>query len=199
MLGASRFACSQQRHDHILGLCWLRRSPYRFVTASSKGALRMVDAEPAVAAYEGPDTEYGVALAASGHPPELPVVHSYAPQQSLTCIHVNCDDTLLLASGYTTDVPVFDLPTGRLVRVLARAHSTHINITRFASTIPNLLATSSFDHTVKVRADGRRGGGGLVLASPQPRSCAGVGHEGTRPAVHGRVDPQQRDAVVFAR
>lgn len=63
-----------------------------------------------------------------------------------TCVlRRGLQDSHLLASGYTFDVPIYDTDTGQVVRTLVNAHAQHINIARFAHGSPWLLATSSFD------------------------------------------------------
>lgn len=118
----------------------------------------------------------GASPAASLTP--LAVRRTYPSFRALTCVHVNCDDTRLLACGYSNDVAVFDVETGGLVRKFVRAHSgerldarppptaaaatgaSHrcrcccagelINISRFAHLSPNVFATSSLDRTIKL-------------------------------------------------
>ena len=88
------------RDDAVLGLCWLRRadSGPRFVCASSGGRLAMVDGGGALAAFD--------AAEAAGElreyfPPEMAVVKEYERQKELTCVHISCDDSHMLVSGYT--------------------------------------------------------------------------------------------------
>ena len=119
---------SQDRQDSILGLCWLRHDASRFVVGSSRGKLKMVD--------------FTVE--------EKPIVQEYDDFAELTSVHVNCTDRWLLASGYTSDVRLYDVGTAQLSRTFSQIHSDHINISRFANLSPNVFATSSFDKSIKM-------------------------------------------------
>ncbi|KAA0169914.1 hypothetical protein FNF27_06806 [Cafeteria roenbergensis] len=68
----------------------------------------------------------------------------------LTSVHVNSTDEKLLCSGYSNDVSVYDIETGKRAVHFRSAHTAHINIARFAHESPNVMATSSFDKTIKV-------------------------------------------------
>lgn len=70
--------------------------------------------------------------------------------EELTSIHCNCDDRFMVASGYTKDVQIFDIATGQVSRVYKQIHEDHINISRFANHLPNILLTCSFDNTLKM-------------------------------------------------
>ncbi len=43
----------------------------------------------------------------------------------MTSVHVNCDDTLIVASGYTKSVNIFDLETGKMHRSYQNVHKNH--------------------------------------------------------------------------
>ena len=79
-------------------------------------------------------------------------IHASFPRFSnLTCVHVNCDDTRLLACGYKNAVSVYDIESQAVVRVYEDAHDGElINISRFANLSPNVFATSSVDRTIKL-------------------------------------------------
>lgn len=82
---------------------------------------------------------------------ELHIVSSpLANFGELTSLHVNCTDRFVMVSGYSRDVDVFDLETGKLAQRYERAHDKHINIARFCNHSPHVLASSSFDTTVKL-------------------------------------------------
>ena len=93
--------------DAVLGICWLRREPGRFLAGSAEGAIRLVDAEEAMlgagaaaaeaeaeaeeveAEADEEDWEGGVVegwpAAARGAPvPDLRVVHSFPRFGKLT-------------------------------------------------------------------------------------------------------------------
>ena len=69
----------------------------------------------------------------------LAVRGTYPSFRALTCVHVNCDDTRLLACGYSNDVAVFDVETGGLVRKFVRAHSGERLTTRLPPLLLRLL------------------------------------------------------------
>ncbi|CAM9440289.1 unnamed protein product, partial [Laminaria digitata] len=86
------------------------------------------------------------------------IVTEFSKFEKLTSVHINSTDDLMLASGYTHGVRLFDVATGSVVREFAEIHEDHINISRFANHSPFVFATSSFDKTVKawdsrIRAD----------------------------------------------
>ncbi|CAM9810480.1 unnamed protein product [Chrysoparadoxa australica] len=130
---------AEDKHDSILGLCWLRRSPNRFIVGSSHGFLRLCDASATADAMPAPNNV-----------PKGSVVREYDSFEKLTSVHVNCTDELALASGYSLSVSLFDLETGQQLRNFKEIHRDHINISRFANHSPFLFATSSFDRTVKM-------------------------------------------------
>lgn len=70
--------------------------------------------------------------------------------QNLSSVSINCTDDYFLVSGFSRDVSLFDLVSGKKVSELKEIHSNFINITRFANFSPHLLATSSFDSTCKL-------------------------------------------------
>lgn len=151
----------ERKAGSILALCWLHRRPTSFVTGGSNGGIRLLDAS---AALESPST--------SAAPQRMRVVARYPAFDKLTCVHVNCDDTRVLACGYSTDVAVFDVETAAPVRTFVGAHSAEpfgslINISRFANLSPNVFATSSIDRSIKLwdlrapaASAGGTGGGG---------------------------------------
>jgi WD40 repeat protein len=70
--------------------------------------------------------------------------------QNLSSVSINCTDDYFIVSGFSRDVSLFDLISGRKVSEFREIHSNFINITRFANFSPHLLATSSFDSTCKL-------------------------------------------------
>ena len=121
---------SLSRHDSILGLCWLRRSPRRFICGSSQGVLRMCAlGEDDLRARADDDDDGAAGAAASGMsggggsgPDRAPaggaanVAGEYARFEKLTSVHVNCDDRHMLASGYSLNVRLYDVETAQVVR-----------------------------------------------------------------------------------
>ena len=137
-------------HDPVLGLCWLRRQPTRFLAGSAAGAIRLVDASRAVTAAATDDDDAAAAAADAAAAMDLPVVVDLPRFNNLTSVHVNADDSFVLASGYERHVTIFDLATGRVARKIENAAELHINISRFASNAPSIFATSSFDKRVSL-------------------------------------------------
>jgi WD40 repeat protein len=70
--------------------------------------------------------------------------------QNLSSVSINCTDDYFIVSGFSRDVSLFDLVSGRKVSEFKEIHSNFINITRFANFSPHLLATSSFDSSCKL-------------------------------------------------
>jgi WD40 repeat protein len=134
--------------DPVLGLCWLRKHPHKFVVGSSDGTLRLCemgkDVLQTVCAKRGRSHEREEA-AASMPSKELRVTTSFAKFDELTSVHVNATDERLLVSGYTNSAQIFDMETASVVRYFENIHSNHINIARFTNHSPQLFGTSSFD------------------------------------------------------
>lgn len=68
----------------------------------------------------------------------------------LTSVHVNSMDELFLASGYSKNVALYDINSGKRLQVFTDMHRGHINVVKFANHSPSIFATSSFDHDVKM-------------------------------------------------
>lgn len=68
----------------------------------------------------------------------------------LTSVHVNSTDELFLASGYSRNVALYDIGTGKRVEVFDNMHREHINVVKFANHSPSIFVTSSFDQDVKM-------------------------------------------------
>lgn len=68
----------------------------------------------------------------------------------LTSVHVNCTDDLFVASGYSRDVALYDIGSGRRLQVFMDMHQEHINVVKFANHSPSVFVTSSFDRDVKM-------------------------------------------------
>ncbi len=116
----------QSFNDAILGLCWFRQNPDKFVIGSSHGSLHC-----------------GTTIN-DNH-----VVHRYQDYDKLTSVHLNCNDQYCLVSGYTKNAKIYDVETGNIVLNYENIHNNHINISRFATLTPTLFCTSSFDKNVK--------------------------------------------------
>lgn len=70
--------------------------------------------------------------------------------EQLTSVHVNSTDEHLLVSGYSKDVALYDICSGRRIQVFKHLHQEHINVVKFAHHSPSIFATSSFDQEVKM-------------------------------------------------
>jgi hypothetical protein len=114
----------------VLGLCWLRSNPLRFVAGCDSGHINMLDVNDMIA-KKGP-------------------IHQYIKFPRLTSISVNSTDELLLTSGYSHNVFVHDLNTSKEVRTYDECHTNYINSAKFANSVPYLFTTSSFDHSLKL-------------------------------------------------
>ncbi len=112
----------------ILGLCWLRTQPAKFVTGASSGKVNIYDVQEGV-----PD-----------------IAHTYLHCGKTTSVHLNCTDNYLLSLGYSDSANITDVWTGKVVRKLNNIHEGHINISRFSNLNPNVFATCSFDRTAKM-------------------------------------------------
>lgn len=75
---------------------------------------------------------------------------SYVEFDQLTSVHVNSTDELFLASGYSKDVALYDISSGKRIQVFTDMHRQHINVVKFANHSPSLFATSSFDQDIKM-------------------------------------------------
>lgn len=120
--------------DAILGICWLKNNPYKFVTGSSYGKLICGDMRNKVREHSIDVVE--------------PFI-MYNDFQQLTSVHVNSMSSRILVSGYSNDVLLYDVERAEPIQTFSNIHENHINIARFANLSPNLFVTCSFDKTVK--------------------------------------------------
>lgn len=75
---------------------------------------------------------------------------SFDEFDQLTSVHVNSTDELFLASGYSRDVALYDISSGKRLQVFTDMHQEHINVIKFANHSPSVFATSSWDQDVKM-------------------------------------------------
>lgn len=115
------------KQDTILALSWLKTKPGFFLSGSSTGRV-------CCASIDRRDE----------------IVHEYPNFERLTSVHSNCDNSVLLLSGYANDVSMYDIETGSLIRSYQGVHSDHINISRFTNHSPHIFGTSSFDGSIKL-------------------------------------------------
>ena len=116
--------------DSILAISWLKSSPEKFIVGSANGKITIED-------IDFKNNQQSVRNEFSNFP-------------DLTSLHINCNDTSLIASGHTDIVNIYDIETRIVVSSLSKIHDDHINISRFSNNNPNIFATSSFDKSAKL-------------------------------------------------
>ena len=68
----------------------------------------------------------------------------------LSSLSVNCTDDYVAISGFSKDIALYDVYTGSCVNVVRNVHNDWVNIVRFANQSPHILASASFDQTLKL-------------------------------------------------
>eukprot|EP01083_Nonionella_stella_P190406 705183_1 len=117
----------------VLAIAWLHRSN-KFLAASSDGNVAL----------------YTCDTAESDHSATHKTHDFGKTRERLTSVHINSTNSTFSVSGYTTSVELFDLETCKSIRTFDNIHSHHINISRFANSMPFIFATCSFDKKLKL-------------------------------------------------
>lgn len=75
---------------------------------------------------------------------------TYDRFEQLTSVHVNSTDDWFLVSGYSKHVALYDIGSGKRLKLFNNMHREPINVAKFSNHSPSIFATSSFDHDVKL-------------------------------------------------
>lgn len=161
-------AKSKKVPDTILGICWMKNNSHKYIVGSSYGRICCGDLNKLLDYQDSNSSDtansnsnsnsnpvaHGIEVSSSyvGQKEFLipsTIVAEYEPFEKLTSIHMNCSNQHLLISGYSTGAKIYDTVTSALVREYKDVHADHINISRFCNLSPHLLATSSFDGSIK--------------------------------------------------
>ena len=122
--------------EFLILSCFFSLGECQLIAGSDNGSLKLYDIQ------KMPTTNMGIYNTAG--------FVTFDDFDQLTSVHVNSTDELFLASGYSRNVALYDINSGRRLQVFTDMHREHINVVKFANYSPSLFATSSFDQDVKM-------------------------------------------------
>ncbi|XP_031388115.1 uncharacterized protein LOC116201133 isoform X2 [Punica granatum] len=131
------FLPSAGTDNSILGLSWLKKYPSMLIAGSDNGSLKLFDIDS-----KQPN------ISDQFH--NNYVKATFNDFEQLTSVHVNSTDEQFLASGYSRDLALYDIGTGKRIELFTDLHREPINVAKFAYHSPFMFATSSFDRDVKM-------------------------------------------------